>query len=378
MKTKILFVALCFIHAFSFSQNNAIIKFDTTTYDFGKIEENGGNAIHTFFFSNTGTDTLKLLNVKPSCGCTTADWSKNPLLPGQKGYIKAEFNPKNRPGVFNKVITVSCNATVPSQVLIIKGEVLARKKDYKDTFSVASGNMRMTSNHIAFMEIKNTEVRSDTLDIMNDWTKPMTLQVKAQLSFATCILKPEKLNPKEKGMIILTYDASKRKDWGLIYDYITLLTNDSLEPNKTITISANILEDFSSLSPKQKKKLPRIAFINETYDFDSIKEGDTASYSFEFINKGKSNLIIRKVKASCGCTATQIISDNPQKTSNKDGENSSNLEYIYKKGTGGRINVVFNSAGRKGEQQKSIVVVTNDPENSVINLNIKGKVLEKK
>lgn len=377
MKTKFLLIAFSIITGFSFSQKNAIIKFDTTTYDYGKIKEEDGNAIHTFFFSNEGTDTLILTNVKPGCGCTTAEWSKGPVLPGQKGYIKAEYNPKNRTGVFTKAITVTSNATVPTQVLIIKGEVLARKKDYKDTFTVVSGNMRMKSNHIAFMEIKNNEIKTDTLDIMNDWTKPMTLQVKLQLFFASCVVKPEKLNPKEKGMIILTYDAAKKNDWGLIYDYISIVTNDSLEPNKTITISANIIEDFSKDTVAQNKKLPKIIFTNDTYDFDTIKEGDTVKYGFEFKNKGKNNLIIRKVKASCGCTAAQIVGDNSKKNKKTDVAGSGNQEYVYKKGKGGKINVIFISAGRKGDQHKTITVITNDPQNSVITLNIKGQVLEK-
>ncbi|MFH0866441.1 MAG: DUF1573 domain-containing protein, partial [Bacteroidota bacterium] len=377
MKTKFLLMVLCIASTLSFSQKNAIIKFDTTTHDFGKIKEENGNVSHTFFFSNTGTDTLKLTNVKPSCGCTTADWSKGPVLQGQKGYIKTEYDPKNRPGTFSKAITVTSNATEPIQVLIIKGEVLGRTKDYKDTFTVVSGNLRLKSNHIAFMEIKNNEMKTDTLEIMNDWTKPMTLQVNSQLQFTSCIVKPQKLNPKEKGMIILTYDAAKKNDWGLIYDYLTIATNDSLESNKTITVSANIIEDFSKDTIAQNKKSPKIVFENETFDFDTIKEGDTVKFSFQFKNTGKSNLIIRKVRSSCGCTATQIVGDNPKKKKKKDIAGSGGTEFFYKKGKGGKIYVVFNSSGRKGDLHKTITVITNDPEKSVITLNIKGKVLAK-
>lgn len=375
MKTKFLLIVLCIITGFSFSQKNAVIKFDTTTYDYGKIKEEDGNAIHTFFFSNEGTDTLILSNVKPGCGCTTADWSKGPVLPGQKGFIKTEYNPKNRAGIFTKAITVTSNATEPIKVLIIKGEVIGRIKDYKDTFSVVSGNLRLTSNHIAFMKIYNNEIRTDTLEILNDWTKPMTLQVRAQLPFATCIIKPEKLNPKEKGMIIFTYDASKRKEWDLTYDYLSIVTNDSIEPSKTLTISANIMEDFSGLTEKQKMKSPKIVFTNETYDFGTIKQGDTAKYSFEFKNTGKSDLILHRVKSSCGCTATDVLNNSPIKKKKKNKYPSDiDLKFIYSANSGGSVEVVFNSTGKKGDQHKTITVVTNDPVNPVITLNINGKV----
>lgn len=375
MKTRFLLISLCLIVTFSFAQKNAVIKFDTTTYDFGKIKEDDGFAIHTFFFSNEGTDTLKLANVKPGCGCTTADWSKGPILPGQKGYIKAEYNPKNRAGVFSKAITVTSNATVPTQVLIIKGEVLARKKDYKDTFAVASGNLRLKSNHIAFMKILNNETKTDTLEIMNDWYKPMTLKVREQLSFANCIIKPEVLKPKEKGMIILTYDASKRNEWELTYDYISIVTNDSIEPSKTITISANIAEDFSGLTAKQKENAPKIVFENDTLNFGTIKQGDTVRYSFKFQNEGRSNLVMHRVKSSCGCTATQVVNKFPAK---KDKKWPAGLDanYVFMKGKGGSIEVVFNSWGRKGDQHKTITVVTNDPDNPVVVLTVMGKVTD--
>jgi hypothetical protein len=376
MRIKFLFLVLCIISFDSFSQN-AVMSFDTTTYDFGKINEDGGNAIHTFFFSNTGTDTLSLSNVKASCGCTTADWSKGPVLPGQMGYIKAEYHPKNRVGIFNKSITVTSNAKVPTQVLIIKGEVLARKRDYKDTFIVQSGNLRMKSNHIAFMEIKNNQVKTDTLDILNDWGKTMTLKATSKLSFATYKVIPEILKPNEKGMIILTYDASAKKDWGLVYDYIYLETNDTLETQKIITISANIVEDFSALTEKQKLKAPKVTFDTLTYDFGSVKEGDTVKYSFIFVNKGKSDLVIRKIKSSCGCTAVEMVDGSSNQKMNSGTKEDASGSYIFKKGKGGKIEVAFNTTGRKGDQSKTITVITNDPERSVITLNIKGKVSDK-
>ena len=84
------------------------------------------------------------------------------------------------------------------------------------------------------------------------------------------------------------------------------------------------------------------------------------NYSFEFTNTGKSDLIIRKTKASCGCTAS-----NPEKTLLKPGETSN-------------INISFNSTGRTGSQHKNVTVITNDPVNFNTVLNIEGEVLDKK
>lgn len=96
------------------------IEFKTTTHDFGTLQE-GDPAVAEFKFKNTGKEPLIIQNVRPSCGCTTPYWSKEPINPGKKGVIKASYGTKGRPGAFNKSITVTSNAG--RQVLYIKGIV---------------------------------------------------------------------------------------------------------------------------------------------------------------------------------------------------------------------------------------------------------------
>lgn len=100
----------------------AQIAFDQTEHDFGKIKE-GTLATYSFTFTNTGKAPLILSNVQPSCGCTTPEWPKEPILPGTKATIKASFNSYGRPGTFQKYITVKSNATGGDVSLIIKGTV---------------------------------------------------------------------------------------------------------------------------------------------------------------------------------------------------------------------------------------------------------------
>ena len=51
-----------------------------------------------------------ITGVQPSCGCTTPDWTKEPIKPGDKGEIRFSFNSNGRVGVQNKSITVTSNA----------------------------------------------------------------------------------------------------------------------------------------------------------------------------------------------------------------------------------------------------------------------------
>lgn len=98
------------------------ISFETVVHDFGNIKE-GTLATYNFVFTNTGKAPLILSNVQASCGCTSPEWTKEPIMPGQKGTIKAVYNSYNRPGVFQKYITVKSNALTTEVQLTIKGTV---------------------------------------------------------------------------------------------------------------------------------------------------------------------------------------------------------------------------------------------------------------
>lgn len=119
--------------AFSFSamaQNNnpnaAEFKFVEETHNFGNIPE-GPEAQYEFVFTNVGKEPLIIQDCKASCGCTIPEWSKAPVLPGQKGKIFVRYETKGRVGTFNKPIFIASNAKSKEKryEIVITGNVIA-------------------------------------------------------------------------------------------------------------------------------------------------------------------------------------------------------------------------------------------------------------
>lgn len=119
---KKLFFVFAFLFVATFANAQGVIKFKTESHDFGKVEE-GVQAAYTFEFTNTGTAPVVISNAQASCGCTTPDWTKEPVMPGKTGKVMASFNSQGRPGSFSKTVTVISNSETPQIVLSIKGEV---------------------------------------------------------------------------------------------------------------------------------------------------------------------------------------------------------------------------------------------------------------
>jgi len=101
----------------------APLKWATENIDMGKIPQ-GTPATATFNFTNEGKEPVALKTVQPGCGCTTSDYTKEPVAPGKKGYVKAIYNAMAM-GSFNKSVTVTTDGG-DMTVLIIHGEVVAK------------------------------------------------------------------------------------------------------------------------------------------------------------------------------------------------------------------------------------------------------------
>lgn len=119
-----LFVVVLAFSAVSFAQKG-IITFTKIEHDFGKIEQ-GKPVSYVFEFKNTGKDPIVLGNVSASCGCTTPEWTREPVLTGKTGTVKATFN-AGVMGPFNKTVNVPSNAENGTAYLTLRGEVVANK-----------------------------------------------------------------------------------------------------------------------------------------------------------------------------------------------------------------------------------------------------------
>jgi len=140
---KKLFSTIAVVLAFVASvQAQGVLKFNKEVHDFGKVSE-GPLATYSFEVTNTGTAPVVISNAAASCGCTTPEWSRDPIMPGAKSTIKVGYNTSGRPGSFTKTITVTSNAENATVILTIKGEVTAPATPAAAPASSAKGKKKV-------------------------------------------------------------------------------------------------------------------------------------------------------------------------------------------------------------------------------------------
>ena len=363
---KFTIVALIITLHASAQFDEAKIEFESEIHDFGAINESDGPVTHEFSFVNNGYVPLIISGVRTSCGCTTPKWTQEPVIPGNTGTISVRFNPKSRPGPFSKSITVKSNAEKSVVVLKIKGTVKSgaavgsiNKKIniIKSTYKNKIGDLSLKNPHIAFNDIVKGETRKKVINIANSSGKnPIKVSFSSIPAFLKIDIKPEILEPAQEGTIEITFNSALNNSWDRIIQRLHVLVNDESPQNNVLTVTAIIHEDFSKLTPEELKKAPKAEFDSKTFNYGTIKQGKSLEHNFVLKNAGESDLIIRRVWASCGCTVVT-----PKKQ-------------VVQPGRATQIKSTFNSNGRSGDQKKMITVITNDPKNPKTILWLEGIV----
>lgn len=105
-------------------QEQPEIKFDKTVHNFGTFSEKKPVQTAVFAFTNIGKAPLIINQAIASCGCTIPSYTKEPIMPGEKGTVKVTYNGKGKfPGHFKKSITIRTNGKVEMVRLYIEGDM---------------------------------------------------------------------------------------------------------------------------------------------------------------------------------------------------------------------------------------------------------------
>ncbi|MGK7392332.1 MAG: DUF1573 domain-containing protein [Candidatus Cyclobacteriaceae bacterium M2_1C_046] len=337
------------------AQQADILKFEEQIYDFGIVKEADGPVLHEFVFTNTGAEPIKITNVKTSCGCTTPGWTKEAVAPGEQGFVQAQYDTYNRPGSFNKSLTVFTDDG-KQVALFIRGNVSPRPKSIEEELPYTDGNLRTKYRSFNMGKVLTTDDPTlKDFDIYNAGEQPLIIK---------SIIHPEHvqvnladtINAGESATLTISYAAKKKGDLGFFTENMTLVTNEPIDSIKSYTLFTNIEEYFAPMSKEEFEKSARLSFGEQIYDFDRAKEGEKVKNEFQLTNNGQSVLNIRKVDSNCTCLKAELSKNN------------------LAPGESAIIKTEFDSSGRKGNQQKAITVYSNDPSAPVQRLTVKGYV----
>jgi hypothetical protein len=323
------------------------MQFREEIFDFGMVAEEGGPVDHEFVFTNASGRPVKILNVQASCGCTTPGWSKEPVASGKTGFIKASYNPKGRPGYFNKTLTVTTDLDATPVVLQIKGQVSSQAQSAAE-FPIANGSWKLKTGSFNLGKVyRKDEFTSRDFQVINAGTKAITFNSKyVGPTYIKVDVTPKVLAPGAKGNIKVSYNGKLKDSYGFQSDNIEITTDDELQPVKSFSVYATLEDYFEPLGPQELSKAPQMKLNTASFEYGRVTQAG-ATRELLFTNTGKKDLQVKAVQGNCTCITAQA-----NKTTLKPGESSS-------------IRITFQPQDRTGTLQKAVTVYSNDPQNPV-------------
>lgn len=235
IKKAFVLTAVCF--SFSFGQLiGPKISAPHTEFDFGNIEQ-GKVVEHKFTVTNIGGDLLKITDVRASCGCTAAKPEKSELKPGESTQILVTFNSTGRLGAQQKYVYVVTNDMSNKELkLKFTGNILAPGSP---TSSEKLPKIYFKETQHDFGVVKEGEVVSYTFNFSNNGKATLDIiDIKTSCGCTAALVSNKQIPPGKEGTLKVDLDTKNRQ--GRMSRTITVISNDPEEPNKVLTIYADV------------------------------------------------------------------------------------------------------------------------------------------
>ena len=240
-----------------------ILEVENKVLELANLKADDQPRTEVFAVKNTGDRPVIITRVSPMSYLLEAEWQREPLLPGRSGSIRVTFVPARLPERFDYKIMVYSNAAEKRTELRLKGNLVDNPEKPALLYHYTIDGMKFKKSNVNFGKVYTWETVKDTVRYLNTRQDAVTVGIAKDLpAHLSAEFVPARVEPGEGGMLVLTYDAKTKGDYGYCYESLPLEVNGKRDPRNRLTITATLAEDFSRLDKEELEHAPGVSFAS--------------------------------------------------------------------------------------------------------------------
>lgn len=324
-------------------------------HNFGAFAEEDGLARCEFPVVNMGTEPLTILSARATCGCTTPEYPRKAIAPGDTAFVKVAYDPAERPGRFAKNVFVETNGEPAKIALEIKGVVIGSEESINRRYPYDFGPLKLSKPAFSLGEATMGRLKTVYLDGYNRSADSLRISFDNVPKYVDLVAAPPVVGPGEQVTVIAYVAPHKGADYGIVEDTVQISPAPGLWYG--LPLLTTVKEDFSKMDADKMEKAPMAVPSVERIELGKVShDSEPIVVAFILANEGKSELKIRRLH-SVDPGVTAVAKDS-----------------AVKKGKKTAVTVTIDPKQFHGAMINSrLQVITNDPLHPVYNIRVVGE-----
>lgn len=272
------------------------ISFDTTTWDFGQINESDGAVSHVFTIMNASSESILIRKAIPSCSCIVAHFPDTPLAPGEAGSIEVFFSPSGVAGLAHRSVELVDSRGRSIGNLYTNADVIPSDRSIQERYPIVlDANLYASRKDIPFGYIAPGESSTKVIWIANSSDKPMDIEIMGYGSDLVEVTCDPTIAPGDEIPVMMTYTMPSEEKYMTVGDTLAVITGGH-EASARITTSALCLRRTQP-SPKaaRMRTYPSTARMSRGLIMFWKHSG-----TIEISNDGAGDLLIQEIEVPQG------------------------------------------------------------------------------
>lgn len=285
------------------SSQTSALRFEELAWDFGAIAEADGEVAHRFAFTNRSGRPVVVTDAVATCGCTAAAFSKRPVPAGGRSAIVVTFDPANRPGAFDKRISVFTSEGGEPIRLRVTGRVVPRERSVEELYPCElGGGLWAAATSRDFGAVPHGTTQRGAVGVVNRSSRPIEVALRwCSRSGRLDASAPERLAAGERASLDFGYELPAGCGvYGTLHDEIGFAV-DGKPVSGRIVVSGIAVDNPLAYSDNSA---PKAEISENIVKFGPIKRSSgSATKRIVLCNRGERPLTVRAVESGAfGCS----------------------------------------------------------------------------